>query len=507
MLNIANLTIGFGGPVPVLAEANCTLDEGQRLLVCGEAGSGKSTLLGVAAGLIPRLIHAAEFSGRVELAGRPLLSFTKKELFGTIGFVSQNSEDQLWDICVEDVIAFPLENRGVERSAIRNRLAELIAEFELEELRGRRVLTLSGGERRMVTIAAALASNPKILVLDEPTTGLDPAARMRLSNILQKVSGSVSTLLISEQDPLALYSVIDSIALLHGGNVSPSMPPKTVLTQHAAWAEAGILPPMRARPERRASETGRPLLTVLGLTSQLARSRGNPVFKDVGFDVRAGEVLALIGRNGAGKTTLFKSILGLLKTTSGTILFDGTNANEWSVAARARKIAYIPQNMRHILFNMSVLGEVIFAITASSASSSDPAVIERAKAALARYGLSDLAEANPFALSARQQALLGLACADATGALVAIIDEPLLSRDIKGRQMLELFISSMQSSGRAVMLISHDLELVDDLATRLMVLDNGKIAFEGSSKDGWQSDTFRSLGWQAPYDVAAWSMA
>jgi energy-coupling factor transport system ATP-binding protein len=507
VLNIANLTIGFGGPAPVLAEANCTLAEGRRLLVCGEAGSGKSTLLGVAAGLIPRLIPAAEFSGQVELSGRPLASLTKKQLFATIGFVSQNSEDQLWDICVEDVIAFPLENKGAERSIIRSRLAELMSEFELQALSGRRVLTLSGGERRMVTIAAAIVSNPAILVLDEPTTGLDPAARVRLSNILRKVSDSTPTLLISEQDPLPLRSVIDSIALLSGGGLSASMPAEAVLGRHDAWIEAGILPPMRPRPQRKPVETGRPLLDVSGLTSHLTRSRGEPVLKDVNFDVRAGEVLALIGRNGAGKTTLFKSILGLMKTTSGSILFDGVKANDWSVAARARKIAYIPQNMRHILFNMSVLGEVIFAITASSASSSDPAVIDRAKAALERYALADLAEANPFALSARQQALLGLACADATNALVAIIDEPLLGRDIKGRQMLERFIASMQSSGRAVMLISHDLELVDDLATRLMILDDGRIAFGGMPDEGWQSDTFRSLGWQAPYDAAAWSMA
>lgn len=344
-------------------------------------------------------------------------------------------------------------------------------------------------------------------MLDEPTTGLDPAARVRLSNILLKVLDSTPTLLISEQDPLTLRSVIDSIALMRRGGVSPSMPPQTVLKLDAAWIDAGILPPMRARPARQTAEPGRPLLTVSGLTSQLSRSRGNPVLKDVSFDVRAGDVLALIGRNGAGKTTLFKSILGLVKTTSGSILLDGTKADDWSVAARARKIAYIPQNMRHILFNMTVIGEVIFAITASSASSSDPAVVARAKAALERYALSDLAEANPFALSARQQALLGLACADATGALVAIIDEPLLSRDIKGRQMLERFISSMQSSGRAVMLISHDLELVDDLATRLMILDNGRIAFMGAPEDGWESGTFRSLGWQAPYDMTAWSMA
>lgn len=506
MLRMIDLTLGFGD-APVLTKTNAIVEAGQRLLICGEAGSGKTTLLSAAAGLIPRLIPVAEFSGDVELEGRPVSSLTKRELFDTIGFVSQNIEDQLWDICVEDIIAFPLENRGVARNVIRGRLAELIAEFQLEALCGRRVLTLSGGERRMVAVAAAIASNPSILVMDEPTTGLDPAARLRLSSILRKASDSVSTLLLSEQDPSALLAVIDSIALLRNGSLSPAMPVKAALSKNDAWIEAGVLPPMRSRPSRRTVAVNRPLLTVSGLTTRLSRSQGQPVLKGVNFDIREGEVVALIGRNGAGKTTLFKSVLGLAKTAAGSVLLDGVEASGWTVAARARKIAYIPQNMRHILFNMSVLGEVIFAVTSTSATSDDPAVIARANAALEHYGLSALAEANPFALSVRQQALLGLACADAAGAPVAIIDEPLLGRDIKGRHMLERFISSMQASGRAVMLISHDMELVDDLATRLMVLDDGAIAFDGNPEDGWKSSAFRALGWQAPYDTTAWSMA
>ncbi|OLP62557.1 sugar ABC transporter [Xaviernesmea oryzae] len=498
MLDIDNLTLGFGG-APVLCEARLTLLRGQRLLVCGAAGSGKTSLLSVAAGLIPRLVAVPELSGNATLDGQPLGSVARQALFRRIGFIGQNLEDQLWDLCVEDVIAFPLENRGIARSEIRARLERLITGFGLSALSGRRVLTLSGGERRMVAVAAALAAGPDFLVMDEPTTGLDPAARRRLCHILDQAAQEVPTLLIADQDAVSLLPVIDSLALLQGGKLSTPQPPADCLENHAIWEEAGLLPPMRRRRLAPASAIGRPLLAVSGLVTRLARAGGDPVLKDVTFDIRAGEVVALIGRNGAGKTTLFKAMLGLTKAAGGTIALDGAAADRWTVAARARKLAYIPQNMRHILFNMSVIGEVIFAITASTARSADPAIVEKARAALARYDLGSLEEANPFALSVRQQGLLGLACADAAGALVAIIDEPLLARDLHGRAMLERFIAAMRDTGRAVMLISHDLELVDDLASRLMLLDQGRIAYDGPLAEGWRSPAFTALSWPAPY--------
>ncbi|OQP87085.1 sugar ABC transporter [Rhizobium rhizosphaerae] len=498
MLDIDKLTLGFGG-TPVLSEARLTLSRGQRLLVCGAAGSGKTSLLSVAAGLIPRLVTVPELSGTVTLDGQPLGSIDRQALFRRIGFIGQNLEDQLWDLSVEDIIAFPLENRGMAKAEIRARLKMLIDGFGLSALSGRRVLTLSGGERRLVAVAAALTSGPDLLVMDEPTTGLDPAARRRLCSILDQAAQDVPSLLIADQDAVSLLPVVDRLALLHDGQLCAPQPPARCLENHAAWEEAGLLSPMRRRRLAPAGAIGRPLLTVSGLITQLTRSVGDPVLNAVTFEIRTGEVVALIGRNGAGKTTLFKAMLGLTKAASGTITLDGAAADRWTVAARARKLAYVPQNMRHILFNMSTIGEVIFAITAATAHSNDPEVVAKARAALARYDLGHLEEANPFSLSVRQQALLGLACADAAGALVAIIDEPLLARDLRGRQLLERFIAAMRETGRAVMLISHDLELVDDLASRLMLLDEGRIAYDGPTDEGWRSQAFAKLGWSAPY--------
>ncbi len=498
MLELRNVTIAFGDAGPALAEGSLDIGAGERMLVCGAAGSGKTTLLSAAAGIIPRLVTPHSFAGTVTFEGRPVSTMSRDELFTAISIVSQNVEDQLWDLSVEDLIAFPLENRGMAKARIRERLQELLGELELDALRGRRVLTLSGGERRMVAIAAAIAAAPRLLALDEPTTGLDPAARQRLVRILRKLGAEIPALLISEQDPASVREVVDRVALLSSGTLSGAHPAASLMQAQAPWLEAGVLPPRLERSQRKTYATGDSLLAVSGLKTVLTRKDGQPVLEDVGLEIRAGEAVALIGKNGAGKTTLFQSILGLARIAAGRIVIRGEEANGWTAARRARSIAYLPQNMRRILFNMTVLEEVTFAITAASGSTRDPAVLDRALACLAKYGLGEHAETNPFALSARQQALLGLACAEAAGAALAILDEPLLARDLNGRRMLELFLGTALSSGRAILLISHDLELVEDVSSRVLVLDQGRVVFDGDTDAAWQSAAYRSLGWPAP---------
>ena len=506
MLDIRELTVGFGADAPVIAEAALEVGLGQRLLVCGAAGSGKSTLLNVVAGIIPRLVPAPIFSGTVRFLDMPMDSFERDRLFTAIGSLAQNVEEQLWDLQVEDLIAFPMENRGVARAEIRERLHTLLVDMELTGLRGRRVLTLSGGERRMTAIAAALAMPPQMLVLDEPTTGLDPAARLRLLRQIGKFADEVPALVIAEQDPSAFEGLVDRVALLSGGKLSAPAPAADLMPAQAPWLEAGVLPPRRKRSPRRTTAPGKPLVSVAALRTELRRSDGRPVLEDVAFELRAGEVVGLVGRNGAGKTTLFQSVLGLSRIARGSIVIGGETARDWTPARRARSITYLPQNMRRVLFNMTAIAEVTFAITARTGAG-DADTIAQARDVLSLYGLGAQAEANPFALSVRQQALLGLACADAASVLVAILDEPLLARDLHGRKMLDLFLDRMLGRGRSVMMISHDLELIDDVAARTLVLEDGRIAFDGPTAEAWASPVFRALDWMPPYQAGRGKVA
>lgn len=498
MLAIQGLTVGFGAG-PVLRDLDFAVPEGGRALVCGAGASGKSTLLAAAAGVLPRLVHASAFAGTITLGGEPLPAIPSRDLFRRISVVVQNLDDQLWDLEVEDVIAAPLENRAAAKPAIRERIAELLAEMSIGHLAGRRVLTLSGGERRMVAIAAALAARPEAMVLDEPTTGLDPEARRLLREAIGRAGADLRLLLVAEQDAESLAPVVDSVHLIADGRIRHGWPVGEALQQGAAFEEAGLLPPIRPARVRRASRRpGTPVLVVEGLSTRLARPDGSPVLGNVSLAVGAGEVVGLVGRNGAGKSTFVRAVLGLAGARAGRIVVAGEDAGGWTPARRARHVGYLPQNMRRMLFNLTVLDEIVFVQSADPRRLGDETLKARGLDLLKTYGLEVSAAGSPFGLSAREQSLLGLACLEGAGGAVAILDEPLLARDAFGRAALDSFLAKAREVGRGVLVISHDLQLLDDIADRLLILADGVIAADGPVEEVWRSRAFRALGWPAP---------
>ncbi|MFC7054117.1 ABC transporter ATP-binding protein [Hansschlegelia quercus] len=501
MLVLDSLTVGFGAPEPAVADVSFRLAPGEAAVICGAGGAGKSTLLAAAGGIVPRLVRAQEFSGEIRLGGRLMREWPTPELFSAVGFVFQNLDDQLWNLSVEDMIAFPLENRRTPRDEVRREVSKVIDRFGIRRLAGRQALTLSGGERRMVALAAAFAAEPDLLVLDEPTTGLDPQARGRLASALGEARAARPgcTMLIAEQDAASLAQVTERALFLAGGRLVGQTSISDAARNNEIWRTAGVIAPGEALRRRRPGAVGPTRLAVSGLRSSLVRPGGAPVLQDVSFALSAGEIVGLVGANGAGKTTLFQTLLGLLKAAAGSVALDDADAASWSPAQRARRIGYLPQNMRRVLFNMTVLEEVVFAMATDTRRVADPVIRAEALAALEPYGLADKAEVNPFALSAREQGLLGLACVEAGGCAVAILDEPLIARDRAGRALLGRFLDASEAQGRAVILISHDLELVDDVCARAMVLADGRLAFDGPTGAVWDSGAFEALGWPKPY--------
>jgi energy-coupling factor transport system ATP-binding protein len=501
MLDLRGVSVGFRADASVLSDIDLSLEAGSTTIVTGAGGSGKSTLLAVAAGLVPKLIRPRRMQGTVSLGGTDIATISSADLFRRVGLVLQSVEDQVWDLSVEDLIAFPLENRGVPQPEIRARVGRVIEQMNIGRLVGRTVRTLSGGERRIAAIASALIWKPDVLVLDEPTSGLDPDARLRMISILGELRAAKLTLLIAEQDLAWFDGVADRVVFLKDGGIVEDLPWYAAIHATAAYALAGIEPPFvppTPRAVARPEHTG-PALSVSQVSSELRRPDGEPVLRAIDLTLGKSEVAGLIGSNGAGKTTLMRTLLGIQKITSGSITIGGKDSAGWTIAQRARQIGYVAQNLRRMFFLLAVVEEVVFSLSGGDTGAKALALHrDRAMELLGGVGLADRAEVSPFTLSNREQLMLALVCIEATKPSVVILDEPLIACDRESRAGVLAFLDRCRARGCAALLVSHDLQLVDRAADRVLILEDGRLAFDGPTQAAWSSEVFARRGWSCP---------
>lgn len=501
MLCLQGLTVGFRADREVISSVDLSIEAGSTVIVTGAAGCGKSTLLAAMSGIIPKLLHPLRMQGAVTLDDVDYRAMKPADVYRQVGVVLQAVEDQTWDLTVEDLVAFPLENRGVPQAEVRTRVLAAVEKMGLTELLGRKVRTLSGGERRRVALASALVWQPALLVLDEPTTGLDPDARRRMIEILKDLRREKLTIVIAEQDLAWFDGLVDRVVFLADGKIVADQPWDMAIKNIAAFDQVGIeapfLPHQSCVPQVATREPKR--LTVATLTSDLCRADKKPVLRSIELAVGHGEIVGLIGSNGAGKTTLMRSLLALQTSARGTIAIDGEPCRDWSIAQRARRIGYVPQNLRRMFFQLTVLDEIVFSLSGGHSGAKQ---VEAHRAAamdlLGRVGLAAKAAESPFSLSNREQLLLAIACVEATEPSLVILDEPLIARDKQWRSELMAFFARCRAAGRGVLLVSHDLPLIDMAADRVLILASGEIAFDGLTPAAWSSEAFARLGWPSP---------
>ena len=467
---------------------------GELLLVVGSSGSGKSTLLRCVNGLVP---HASGgvFAGDVVVFGRSTRSHQPRELADVVGFVAQDPESQFVVDHVERDLAFVLENLGYRPDAMRRRVEETLDALGIAHLRDRDPSSLSGGERQRCAIAGALAAAPSALVLDEPTSQLDPQGADDVLAALTRLNADLGTTVVVAEHRLERAAPLADRALIltdGNGDIDGPAAPGAVLADYPGAPSVTRLgrvmgwepPPLTVRDARawaarepvdlpfslasigadRVAPPGETLLEARGLRVELG---GRDVLHGVTLALHRGDVVALLGRNGSGKTTLLRALAGLLTANAGSV------AREQGEGSRA---AYVPQNPNTLLFAPTVRREV--EATLRLLGRHDRGDVDRWLDAL---GLADIADRHPRSLSGGERQRVAIAAVAVGGAPVLLLDEPTRGMDAASRRALERAVREHASGGGAVVLATHDVELAARSATRAVVLGDGEIVADGDA--------------------------
>ena len=489
--------VGFSYPEagsPVLRDVSLALPEAAFALVAGATGAGKSTLLRAMNGLVPHFTGGV-FEGRVIVAGRDTLEHAPRQLADVVGFVPQDPRAAFVLDRVEDELAYALENLGVKPSAMRRRVEETLDLLRIEHLRDRSVRQLSGGERQRVAIAAALTARPRVLLLDEPTSQLDPQGAEDVLAALQRLVHDLGlTVVIAEHRLERVAGFVDQAVGCEGdgrvemgapGEILDGLdlgPPVTRLGRMLGWKPSPLTvrdargrasatgPPPRPsaiQPPGRTGPAGPPLLTAQELSARYGR---RSALTNVTMSLAPGEVVALAGRNGAGKTTLLRCLAGVHPLAGGVVLVLGRPPRP------GHDVALCPQSPEDVLYRDSVLAEVE-ATARALRRDVDLAAL------LAELGLTDLVQRHPRDLSAGERLLVATAAVTASRAPILLLDEPTRGVDVPCKERLVAFLRSHASRGHAAVVATHDVELAAEVATRVIMLAAGEVIADGPPEE------------------------
>jgi energy-coupling factor transporter ATP-binding protein EcfA2 len=427
LARVESLTFSYpGAERPALADVSLELAEGEVVALLGPSGSGKSTLLRALAGLVPHF-HGGRFAGCVVVAGRDTRTVRPAELAGTVATVFQDPEDQLVMTRAANEVAFGLENVGAAPETIWPRAEQALAAVDALHLGGRRVWELSGGERQRICLAAALALEPRLLLVDEPTSQLDPEGA---ETFLAHVAGRGATVVLSEQRVRRALALADRVLFVEGGRLLLDAP----LAEALEWLRRNrpLYHPSARLDEPPSSVSAGPVCELRGVG--FAYPGGPPVLDAVDLEVARGEIVVLEGPNGSGKTTLARIAAGLLEPAAGSI-------------RRTGRAGYLPQDPGRYLVAEHVLDEVAMAVGGDQ---------ERARAALARADLAWALERHPRDLSSGERERLGLAAVAVAEPDLLVLDEPTRGVDPGRKRAIAGWLSDYASVGRGVLVATHD---------------------------------------------------
>ena len=493
MIDVASLSFSYvseltGDRVEALKDVDLSADAGSLTLVCGASGCGKSTLMKALTGLVPQMTPG-ELDGVVRINGRNLADVALTDVGHLCSSVFQNPRTQFFCDTVAEELAFCGENYGRERATLRQQSERAAKLMGISHLLERKLTTLSGGQLQKVALACALASGAPVLLADEPTSNLDPAAISEVRAALKVLKEQGLTIVVVEHRLHFLRDLADQVLLMEGGMVTRrwsgaeffSMgqaqrrslglrtlvdpgPPETWVGQgqvgcrenQAGQGQVGCRENQAGHQENREAAPSQARLSCRGLSFTYGAS---PVFEGLDADFPAGQITCIAGANGVGKTTLVRVLCGLAAPSSGSISMDGVPASR---KTRRSACALVMQDTGRQLFSDTLAGELTIGASHASGQSGEQL--------LADFDLANLGERHPLSLSGGQKQRLVIAAARATGRPIVILDEPTSGVDARHLDSITATLRRIADEGAAVVVVTHDGEFAAACADRLITL-------------------------------------
>ena len=438
----------------VIEDFSCEVHAGQIGLLLGPTGSGKSTILSL---IKPEIAPQGKLSGSIIVCGQDVSTMTQTQSVDAIAFVPQASLHAL--VCETPLkeLAFGLENQGISETEMRRRIFETVSFFGMESLLHKRSHELSGGEQQLVALAAALVMRPKLLLLDEPTSQLDPFAQKSFIALLERVARELNVAVLVATHDVAAFEHLTDVCVYLDGKKSDvpqvdSFSRQTICSNRVALSSAGI------------QANNEPVVEFSAVTFSYPQST-QLVLNKCSLEVMGREIRAFVGGNGSGKSTLLKLAAGVLRPRRGHVYnqlqqFQG----------------YIPQNPELLFTCQDVAEELTQWQHADAYSDQDIHELLEASGLLASTTFQELMSSHPYDLSGGQQQLLALVKVMLTKPRLLILDEPTKGLDVPTKEAVINLLSRAQSEGATILVATHDMQLISRVATSVSLVFDGQVS-------------------------------
>ncbi len=506
LFDIQHLSFSYPGcERKALSDVSLTVEPGELLLLCGKSGSGKTTLL---RRLKPVLAPHGDVSGAISFDGKPLEELTLREQTARIGYVMQNPDNQIVTDKVWHELAFGLESLGCAQREMRLRVAEMASYFGIQGWFRRDVSELSGGQKQLLNLASVMAMQPDVLILDEPTSQLDPIAAADFLNTVRKLNRDLGTTVILTEHRLEdIYSYADRVVVMENGAVCAEGTPRAVAarlyeTKNEMLAALpaplriyydAALPcaeaPLTVRDGRRTlaslcagcesvpalppepvyEETDDPALELEEVWFRYEKDAPD-VLRGVSFQVKPQTLFAIVGGNGTGKSTLLRSICGVCRPYRGTVRLFGKKTKDYKTDLFRGNLCMLPQDPQSLFVKKSVREELREMLSGTAEE------IERRIADIsALCEIEPLLDAHPYDLSGGEQQRAALAKVLLTDPRVLLLDEPTKGIDSFFKTRLIGILRRLIEQGMTVVMVSHDVEFCAACADEVGMFFDGEM--------------------------------